>query len=493
MIERKDINIKQIQNKTALFCYTMIGCVLAIAYFLEVKNGHRTINYYLTFISLISIPLSINWFIYLKNKQSPLQRYFAVLGYCIMYAFVLFTASAYGSFAYIMPMLLVIILFSDLRLTLISNLTAALLNISQVTYLGINEQITETSLVEIKVQLAAIILVGTFSIVSSKITEKANQINTLALMDEKELVTKSLNNVLAISNEVASSSEILTKKMNALEQSLSDTKIAMGEINEGTTISSDSIRDQLSQTSDVQNRIEELTLVSSTISQNLNAADASIDDGQKNIKMLKQHADTSRIASNSVIAKMENLDKQTDKMNTIVELIQNIARQTNLLSLNASIEAARAGEAGKGFAVVASEISTLAKQTASATTDITKIITSIENELTSVKVSIDELVGSNVQQNSLAFETANDFNRISDNTHKLDSQTIILSDTVTHLAKDNTSIVMGIESVSNVMEEVSSHASQTYDITEQNIYVLKELSVLVSHLNETAHQVSQKK
>jgi PAS domain-containing protein len=70
----------------------------------------------------------------------------------------------------------------------------------------------------------------------------------------------------------------------------------------------------------------------------------------------------------------------TDRIGAVVKLINGIATQTNLLALNATIEAARAGEAGKGFSVVASEVKSLAKQTASATEDITDQISSVQEE-----------------------------------------------------------------------------------------------------------------
>ena len=72
------------------------------------------------------------------------------------------------------------------------------------------------------------------------------------------------------------------------------------------------------------------------------------------------------------------LAQAAQKIGDVIKLIHSIAGQTNLLALNATIEAARAGEAGKGFAVVASEVKSLAVQTAKATEDISRLITSVQ-------------------------------------------------------------------------------------------------------------------
>lgn len=129
------------------------------------------------------------------------------------------------------------------------------------------------------------------------------------------------------------------------------------------------------------------------------------DMGDQNIDMInvfKQHFSEINTVFSEISSSIQSLHNKSGIVDNITDVISSVARQTNLLAINASIEAARAGEHGRTFAVVADEVKKLSVQTSNSAIDIKKTVDEIQLEISSAKNNI-EIIGSSFGQ--LSFQS----------------------------------------------------------------------------------------
>ncbi len=150
---------------------------------------------------------------------------------------------------------------------------------------------------------------------------------------------------------------------------------------------------------------------------------------------------------------VQGLTDAASRIGEVVSLINDIAGQTNLLALNATIEAARAGEAGKGFAVVAQEVKNLANQTAKATEEITKQITSVQEETTGAVTAIAKIRSIIGEVNTIA-------TTISAAVEEQGTSTQEIARNVREAARGTAEVNSNISGVTEVANQAGSAAAQ---------------------------------
>jgi methyl-accepting chemotaxis protein len=169
---------------------------------------------------------------------------------------------------------------------------------------------------------------------------------------------------------------------------------------------------------------------------------------------------------------MSELGRQANDINKILDVISDIADQTNLLALNAAIEAARAGEAGRGFAVVADEVRKLAEKTMSATKEVGEAITAIQHSANTNIESMDHAAVEVQQATDLAHESGSAL-------HEIVSLAQDASDQVR-------SIAAAAEQQSSASEEINRAVEDISRITTENAMGASESAQAVTDLAELA-------
>ncbi|MGF1836131.1 methyl-accepting chemotaxis protein [Photobacterium sanguinicancri] len=214
----------------------------------------------------------------------------------------------------------------------------------------------------------------------------------MAALRERLLeVSQTTDNVAAISTQLDLLVQAVTERSVEQAENVGNSAAAIEEL----ATSSQSISTVVGEANQKMNSFEQHT-------QNTVGAINQAVTGMQNV----QHE------TNTVAEKLHQLDSRANDINSIVEVIKDIADQTNLLALNAAIEAARAGDQGRGFAVVADEVRQLSERTAKATIEIGSMITTIQSDTSSTTNTMQQAVGqvdSCVQHADQANESLNGF------------------------------------------------------------------------------------
>ena len=209
--------------------------------------------------------------------------------------------------------------------------------------------------------------------------------------------------------------------------------------------------------------VEELQATITTISENVAETAKALMDSSNKAQEYAEKADESKASMKSLMDAMERISETSLKISSIIADIENIASQTNLLSLNAAIEAARAGEAGKGFAVVAEQIRVLADQSAQSAVDTKALIEGALNEIE--------------EGNNAVKSAADSMGIIVDGINEIAVVTKEISET------SNTQVA--------TMKEAEAGIDQISEVVQSNSAASEECSATSEELSAQAEQMNQ--
>jgi methyl-accepting chemotaxis protein len=288
------------------------------------------------------------------------------------------------------------------------------------------------------------------------------------LLDSMQKMNQDLR---ALVGHVAATSEQLVTTVDEVDQSAHFTSEAVNEQKQELDLLASALTEMTATAAEMADNIQKL-------STNANESLVSTESGNR---IVKQSVDSIQSLSDEIHKGsdvIQALVERSQRIGTVLEVIKNIAEQTNLLALNAAIEAARAGEQGRGFAVVADEVRNLAGKTQDSTKEIEEIITSMQSGVEHA-VTMMEQSASHAETSSKQAATIGEaFDSIQHQISKINE----LSTQVATAAEQQS---ITTEAMNKNIQRISGHADDTS--TQSNT-----TSAIVTQLKEISHTLKQK-
>ncbi|ENY3836781.1 methyl-accepting chemotaxis protein [Vibrio vulnificus] len=286
---------------------------------------------------------------------------------------------------------------------------------------------------------------------SSNANDEFNQLS--------QSVNESCENLGKLVSEVQESSHSLAGHAGELRVGLDKFAHHQGEILGQTQLLASATEEVSVTTQEVSNSLEFVTQIS-------RASNQAAEDGGKIISEAIGSLEQVAQILNSAAGHISQLEEASSKIDSVMDIINGIAEQTNLLALNAAIEAARAGEQGRGFAVVADEVRSLAVRTVDAVSEITGTIQTMKNESAEVIQYISSSGQTIEKGQQKGHEAMDALKHITAKADEANHQTEIILSSIKELATTSQSMADSMTQISQAMRELESNNGELRDVSQ---------------------------
>lgn len=332
--------------------------------------------------------------------------------------------------------------------------------------------------------------------------DMANVRSMTARKDEIGSISRNIvlmfDNLRSIVRQIEQSSTTVSDNAAALADQTRQLKRSSDEI---STTMSDLSNAAMSQAGDTTTSANEVAVLDGLIVRNIgdtenlrsnaDEMDQVKNNGLAAIKDLIEKTARSRESIAVVREAMQQNNEQAQKIEATSQKINDIADQTNLLSLNAAIEAARAGDAGRGFAVVAEEIRGLAEETNSLTNEIGSIIQGLLEKTADATQNMESMEKIFEEQERSVGETRENFIQIEQCLESVQSSVNTLYESSNDMADSKQIIVQMIEGISAASEENAAGSEEVLAAVETQDSVISDITGMTQNLSAVAEELME--